>query len=162
MSIKMYSLSRKEEFIDTITEIYYQEWAWHFNEEWGIKSQEEMKQEVIKERENTYIFLDMQDRFIGTAALLDEDLKWSDFSPWFTCLYIAPEFRGQWYATRIHDILLSSARDKDLNTLYLWTYSEREKNIYTHWWWDIIEKFIYHSDTWPKQSYTMTKKLWKK
>ncbi len=85
----------------------------------------------------TYVLLNDNDEFIGTIALLEEDLQsHKHLKPWITCLYIDPKYRNQGYAKQLVKHVLK-------DQIYLWCYNEREKQIYEKWGAKIIEEFIY-------------------
>lgn len=130
-------LSAHPHLADEIGRIYFQEWGWHFADEWFKYSVEDIVQDL---RENymdaTYVGLE-NGELVGTVALLDQDLKArSDLGPWATCLYVRPPYRNMGYGRELLDHV-------GRGTTYLWCSNPRERDMYQRWGFSLVEELPY-------------------
>jgi GNAT superfamily N-acetyltransferase len=134
-------LRNKQEYIPQIASIYIQEWSWHFREEWNITTYEEMIKDIIDNfLDDTYLFFTNK-QFIGTFAILNSDLKSHlHLCPWFTCLYVIPEYRNRGYGTYMIETVKQHNPE-----LYLWCYTEKERNLYSKLGFQLYEETLYNA-----------------
>lgn len=137
-------------FVETIAKIYMHEWGWHYKDEWNVHTLDEMIHDISMNYLNDiYIGLDDYE-FVGTVALIDEDLKsHKHLAPWVSCLYVKPKYRNQGYGKIFMDYVC-----KDHSPVYLWCYTTHECNLYKKWGFKIVESVKYRDD---KDAFIMAK-----
>lgn len=137
--------------VPKIAVVYLQEWGWHYRDEWGITTLEEMIKDLVDNYlDDTLVLLQGDGNWIGTVALLQEDSKsHTHMGPWVTCLYVKPAFRRMGYGRMLVNTV---SCDKDT---YLWCYTEREKELYMRWGFTVTEEFTYHG----KKAYVLRKEV---
>lgn len=125
--MQVIKLKNCQEYIPQIATIYVEEWGWHFREEWNITTHEDMIKDIADNfLEDVCLFFSNK-QFIGTYAILDSDLKSHlHLCPWFTCLYVMPEYRNRGYGS----YMIETAK-KNNPELYLWCYTEKERDLYS-------------------------------
>jgi len=137
-------LSKVPEYIERVAKIYVDEWLDHYSREWNIHTIDEMVQDLVENYlDQTYVGYfegdgDGGSVFVGTVALLDEDLKsHSHLSPWMTCLYVEPEYRGRGYGRKLAEYVMTcGSRGK----VFLWCDSDAKKRLYQHWGFSVLEE----------------------
>lgn len=78
--------------------------------------------------------------FIGTIALLDCDLRSHEhLSPWVSSLYVDPVYRNQGVGKMLMDYVTASIK----GSVYLWCYTEHEKDLYERWGFIVIDNTQY-------------------
>lgn len=142
VDMRLVRLRQKPELVPRIAEIYMNEWAWHYRDDWGIFTHDEMLDDITTNyMDDIVVLLDDEndDEFIGTYAVLDADLKSHlHLGPWLSCLYVVPERRNRGHAK---DMIERAKMDHPL--LYLWCYTERERDLYIKKGFEMVELFLY-------------------
>ncbi len=115
--------------------IYVQEWLDHYQQEWdGVNTIEE---DLALNQSTIYLLFDNRYHFVGTVAVLDQDMKDSPHSPWLTCLYVEPSRRNFGYARMLVNHVLQQT---DIpRPLYLWCH-EKNKGLYEHLGWSLVKQ----------------------
>ncbi len=85
------------------------------------------------------------DKIIGSYAMLRNDLiSRQDLTPWFACLYIIPEFRGNGLGNILLEHAREEARNKGYENLYLCTDLD---GYYEKYGWEFLDKgYIFNGE----------------
>lgn len=147
LSLNIKTLNECPNLVKQTSEIYLQEWWWHYAEEWNINNLDEM----IKDVKDNYLdktfvaFIDDGsggEVFVGTIAVLDADLKsHMHIGPWVTCLYVVPAYRRRGIARQLMEYVLLKEQ-----VCYLWCYDEKERDLYEQWNFRVIEDILYDNE----------------
>ena len=132
------------ETVDIIADVYMAEWAWHYAEEWDIRTAAEMIDDLrANYMDCTYVATLPDGSFVGTVALLDSDLKsHTHLAPWVTCLYVVPGMRRR----GLGRFMVDFACEKAGTTCYLWCYTDAERETYYRWGFELIDTAEYAND----------------
>ncbi|MBN9655564.1 GNAT family N-acetyltransferase [Halobacillus sp. GSS1] len=102
--MKISSLQERKDLVGLATNFFWEQWGSENN----FKLYEDCIRQSLKDEDELplfYILLD-EEEIIGTYALLRNDMNSrQDLCPWFACLYVEPDHRGQ----RIGEQLLRHA-----------------------------------------------------
>ena len=139
--MRISSLAHEPAFAAEIANIYYNEWGWHYAEEWGLPDAPSIETDLrANYMSDTFVLVNSQDTLVGTVALLAEDLRCcSQLTPWLTCLYVKPEHRNRGYGrmlisyalTRHATSLPISTRANSIaRKVYLWAYEKTTHDWY--------------------------------
>jgi N-acetylglutamate synthase-like GNAT family acetyltransferase len=146
----MYKIIKLSDFFDRykdiIIKIYLEEWGWHYSDEWEITDYTSMLEEILKYKDTIYI-LSNDEKFIGTVALMDSDIKMYSYNNWMTCLYVKNEYRKMGYGKILIEYIQEIVKEK-LNTscyLWCWCYTTNEKIYYEKCNFKLVENFQYNS-----------------
>jgi GNAT superfamily N-acetyltransferase len=140
-----------------VAEIYFQEWGWHFADEWDLHTVDAIEADLREQYLDETFVMIHDDSFIGTVALLPSDLRAFDDNdmrllneqsgPWVTCLYVAPEYRGKGYGSRLLNFMVDYANADQQMGCYLWCYTEKERDWYTRHGFRHFQTIPYHEKT---------------
>ncbi|OPG98767.1 GNAT family N-acetyltransferase [Chryseobacterium mucoviscidosis] len=100
----------------------------YFWKQWGSESSYHFYRDCIERSVETesdvprfYVLLD-GDRIVGGYALLRSDLNSrQDLFPWFACLHVDPEYRGQNLGGQLQNHAINEVKAKGYDKLYLCT-----------------------------------------
>jgi len=77
---------------------------------------------------------------VGTVAIVENDLKCTDYTPWLASLYVDPAHRGQKIAQRLIERVKSIVKDLGYTELYLRT--EHTSDYYRRLGWEYVESHV--------------------
>ncbi|MNJ68186.1 N-acetylglutamate synthase [compost metagenome] len=100
----------------------------YFWSNWGSDSNFKFYKDCVERSCDTesdiprfYVALD-EDKIIGSYAILRSDLNSrQDLAPWFACLHIEPQYRGQRLGGQLQQHAINQAKQKGYERLYLCT-----------------------------------------
>lgn len=118
--IQIYDLRDRMDMLEAAVQFFWKQWgsesSFHFYRdcmEWSCKTDSDLPR--------FYISMD-ESKIMGSYALLRSDLSSrQDLFPWFACLYVEPEYRGQQLGKMLQDHAISQARDRGYQELHLCT-----------------------------------------
>ncbi|MYL72607.1 GNAT family N-acetyltransferase [Halobacillus litoralis] len=118
--MRISSLQERKDLVRLATNVFWEQWGSENN----FKLYEDCIRQSLKDEDELplfYILLD-EEEIIGTYALLRNDMNSrQDLCPWFACLYVKPDHRGQ----KIGEQLLRHASEEagrlGYDTLHLGT-----------------------------------------
>lgn len=91
---------------------------------------------------------------LGSASLVENDMEdYTTVGPWLASLYVSDNHRCQGIASRLIEGIINLARDLNIETLYLFTPSERD--FYAKRGWNDLERVQYHGETVDIMSYKL-------
>lgn len=136
-------LSTAKEYIEEVASIYFQQWGWHYSEDWNIKTKDSIIQDLQENcLDSTYILVADNKSLIGTVALLNEDLRsHMHLGPWLTCLYVYPQYRNKGYGQTLLTYAMHACPS---NTIYLWSYAQETFIWYQKHGWVKYEEIKYN------------------
>ena len=123
------------EFINLKNNIdYLKEYVKLCSLEWGSKKTEDEMNKYIddkiyqifnKDKHICLIGLVDNDTLIGFISLLKEDGdERKDLTPWYGCMYVKKEYRGNHYSKLLNDKILEEAKKLKYEKVYLKSYLE--------------------------------------
>lgn len=122
--MKVYNLQEKQEYLDEVVKLEYEEWA--NNKEVNKQSRIERKKEKI-----CNMFLDKffcklilvnNNELIGFISIFPSDCEEEkDLNPWYATMYIKKEYRNKGYSRILNDAIIKEAKNRNIKTLYLKT-----------------------------------------
>jgi len=74
---------------------------------------------------------------VGTIALVENDLKGKEYTPWLAALYVDPSFRNQGIGMQLAERLLEVAKEFGCKELYLRT--ETAGDYFRKLGWEFVE-----------------------
>ena len=124
--LKIYNLKDRPRYIEEIAILTQKEWGKQdlSKEEFEAK----VKNKIIKIKSNfendnycKLILLD-DDDLIGFISIFPQDGKErTDLSPWYSTMYVKEKYRGNGYSKILNDAILTEAKKRKINRLYLKT-----------------------------------------
>lgn len=135
-------LSDHMSFVDEIAQVHQAEWA-HLDRGLTLESRKAaLKSAAGREGiPSVYVAID-SDEFIGSAALVDQDLDTHlELSPWLSAVFVKEEFRTRGIATLLVERCEAEAKKIGIHKLYLST--ESASGLYEKLGWQTIESCIY-------------------
>jgi len=143
--MKLYALKQKPEYLSQVAE-----WLYH---EWGKITEESsllIVGEKLKKFKNTdklpinYIAL-VEGNLVGTFNLmLSDPPKRKDLSPWFSSLYVDPNYRNQGIGTLLVKSAIIKAKELGIKKLYLCTSNRQE--MYAKLGWEPIDEVEFRNE----------------
>lgn len=117
---KIVELREKPDFFDEAVDFFWKQWGsdenYNFNHDCMVhscKTNSDLPRFYLAIKNN---------KIIGSYALLRNDLvSRQDLSPWFACLYIVPEWRGNALGSSLLKHAVNEAHKKGFEHLYLCT-----------------------------------------
>lgn len=137
--IEIVEVSQRTDLIDDAIEYFWNKWG-------NSKNYNFYKDSIINSLDPSIdlskFYISLQgDSIIGSYALLRNDLiSRQDLVPWFACLYINPEVRGQKVGALLLNHAVDQARQKGYERLYLSTALE---NFYEKYGWEYVDQGYY-------------------
>ncbi len=124
--LKIYNLRDKEEYIDEVAILTQKEWGQKnlSKEEFERK----VKNKILKIKSNFWninycklILLD-DTSLVGFISIFPTDgNERKDLTPWYATMYVKEKYRGKGYSKILHNAILSEAKKRKINKLYLKT-----------------------------------------
>ena len=122
--MEVFNLKDRLEYLDEVMELELLEWT---NEE--VK---DVKSRILKKKDKFFKYVN--DKFFCKLILVDNNnlvgfisifpfdsnLE-KELSPWYSTMYVKKEYRGKGYSKILNDAILSEAKNRGINTLYLKT-----------------------------------------
>lgn len=134
-----YRLRDRPWLVDRVARIYATHWLDHFEEEYGLATPEAIGDDLrLNFMDSTFVAMDDAGDFVGTVALLDEDLRThAHLGPWVTCLYVEPWARGCGAAKA----LATYAAGRHSGPVYLWCRGGgADEDRYRRWGARVVER----------------------
>lgn len=127
-------LGAHPEFLPELSVLHFDEWR-HFSPEKTLEDRVSKMQRMAASSDLPFMVVAFEtDQLIGSAALVFEDMSSrKDLSPWLASVYVKPEFRGKGIATALVRHIEASARQRGIETLYLFT--EHARDLYARLGW---------------------------
>ncbi|WP_078496953.1 GNAT family N-acetyltransferase [Paenibacillus selenitireducens] len=118
--IQVISLQDRMDRIEEIVQFFWDQWGTATNFKFY---QDCMQHACMTESSLPRFYVAMLDgKFIGSYALLRSELNSrQDLEPWFGCLYISPEFRGQGLGELLQNHAFEQAQLAGYDHMYLCT-----------------------------------------
>jgi len=119
--MQIYKLSQKPELLDQAIQYFWKCWGNDSNLNFYtdcIKHSLDAKNALPK----FYIVVDDAAQIVASYALITNDLiSRQDLMPWFACLFVNEDIRGQGWAEKLLSHSLTEAKSKGYKSLYLST-----------------------------------------
>ena len=157
----IYNLKDKQEYCKEVALLEHKEWGNKDKDEYELKQRINRKIKIMKENFEKVnycklILLD-NDVLVGFISIFptDGDEK-QDLTPWYATMFVKPEYRGKGYSKKLNDAILTEAKRRGFNRLYLKTDLE---NYYEKFGAKYIEnlnngeKLYYIEFMWNKENY---------
>lgn len=122
--MKIYDLKEKQEYLDEVIELEYEEWA--SNKDYNrCERLKKKKERILTQLDDQYfcklILLD-HGHLIGFISIFPSDCKeLPKLSPWYATMYVKKIYRGRGYSKILNDAILNEARKRKIKTIYLKT-----------------------------------------
>jgi len=113
-----------------------------FIEDYGYGSGDSLKTAIVAFTKETK-------KFVGIGVFVKDDLKSRpdiNFSPWLANLLVHPDFRRRKVGTGIVHKLIQLAKDLKIDTIYLWTRTDKVKWYRSFGFEEILVTFYLFSD----------------
>jgi predicted N-acetyltransferase YhbS len=126
--------------------------AWGFTE-WGhLNPDQTLEQRAARIRGKmnvdrvpvAFVALDEEDRIVGTASLIFDDLEGDPRNPWLASVFVPPEHRKKGIASALVRTVEDAARRFGYSRLYLFTSSAPA--LYTGLGWRMLEQRDYRGE----------------
>ena len=134
VTMQILELSQRPDLIDAAIQYFWSKWG---NDRNLIFYKDCILHALDAENPLPKFYLALEnDKIVGSYALLVNDINSrQDLMPWFACLSVEPEFRGQKLGFQLQDHGIAEAGRKGYSTLYLSSDLENyyEKNGWTHY-----------------------------
>ena len=124
--MKIYNLKDKEEYVEEVCILEHNEWGSIDKSAEDRDNKVNKKIKLIKDNfDNRYfcklILLD-KDKLVGFISLFPFDTdERKDLSPWYATIYVKEEYRGKGYSKLLNDAIISEAKNRGFNKIYLKT-----------------------------------------
>lgn len=134
--VELFEISEKLDLFEEAVNVFWKQWGSDSNYAFYYDC---MKHSCISKSDLPKFYIAMKDSsIIGTYALLRNDLiSRQDLFPWFACLFIVPELRGNKLGSLLLEHAVKEAAKKGFNKLYLSTDLE---NYYEKYQWEFFDK----------------------
>jgi GNAT superfamily N-acetyltransferase len=137
--IEIFELNQKQERLEEAILYFWKQWGtennFSFYKDCMIHS---LQSDVILPK--FYIAL-MNDEIVGTYAILRNDLiSRQDLEPWFACLFVYPDYRGQELGIILQKHACEEMKEKGFTKLYLAT---TLKDYYEKYGWNYMNEGYY-------------------
>ncbi|WP_261129876.1 GNAT family N-acetyltransferase [Bacillus sp. Marseille-Q3570] len=131
---EIYELKERQDLFNKAVEIFWKQWGTQGNYKFYYES---MIHSCDTESELPRFYIAVKnEKIIGFYALLRNDLvSRQDLTPWFACLFVAPESRGSGLGSRMLEHAAEEAREKGYTSLYLSTDLE---GYYEKYGWELL------------------------
>lgn len=119
----VYNLTEKPEYIEEFILLCHKEWGnpWN-NDEYEEKLQNKFKKTLNRLDKYPTLILLEDNKLIGFISLLESDCnERKNLTPWYATLYIKKEYRGKGFSKKLNDAIISEAKKRGYNKLYLKT-----------------------------------------
>lgn len=150
---EIYQLNERPDLVDETINFFWNQWGsqgnYKFYKDCIIHSCE-----TSSDLPRFYIAV-QNDSIIGSYALLRNDLiSRQDLTPWFACLFIVPELRGNEFGAALLEHAVKETNKKGFESLYLCTDLE---GYYEKYGWSYLkESYIFNGD--PTKVYVKSTK----
>lgn len=143
--IKFLSTQSPNYVINELINMIYSEWKSEYNSIDELKKELFLAQNSKSITKILYIEEIKTKNIIGTASLLEEDIKmFSNLSPWLANVYVKNQYRKEGIGSKMIDYIINHAFKIGKEKIYLFT------NTKTHWYlkknWKIIKHFEHNGD----------------
>ena len=124
--LKVYNIKDKKEYLKEVVTLTYLEWGNKniTKEELDIKI-DKKKEKILNNLDNRFycnlVLLDDND-LIGFISLFETDGdERKNLSPWYATMYVKKEYRGKGYSKILNDAILTEAKNRNFDKVYLKT-----------------------------------------
>ena len=124
--LKIFNIKDKKEYIRDVAELTQKEWGSKTNskEEFDIKINKKISK-ILSNLDNKYycklILLD-DEKLVGFISIFPTDGdERNDLTPWYATIYVKKEYRGKGYSRILNEAILSEAKSRGFNKIYLKT-----------------------------------------
>ena len=124
--LKIFNIKDKKEYIREVAELTQKEWGSKTNskEEFDIKINKKISK-ILSNLDNKYycklILLD-DEKLVGFISIFPTDGdERNDLTPWYATIYVKKEYRGKGYSRILNEAILSEAKSRGFNKIYLKT-----------------------------------------
>lgn len=122
--MEVFNLKDRLEYLDEVMELELLEWT--------KEEVKDVKSRILKKKAKFFKYVN--DKFFCKLILVDNNnligfisifpfdsnLE-KDLTPWYSTMYVKKEYRGKGYSKILNDAILSEAKNRGINTLYLKT-----------------------------------------
>ncbi len=122
--MKIYDLKEKQEFLNEVANLEYEEWADNPEVNRNIRIKNKIEK-IINMFSNKYfckLILVDNNKLIGFISIFPSDCdEVKELMPWYATMYVKKEYRKKGYSKILNDAILKEAKNRDIKTLYLKT-----------------------------------------
>ena len=122
--MEIYNLKDKQEYLDEVVELEYDEWA--DNKEENRQARLEKKKTKIcslfEDKSFCKLILVDDNNLIGFISIFPSDgEEEKNLTPWYATMYVKREYRNKGYSKILNDAILQEAKNRGFKTIYLKT-----------------------------------------
>ena len=122
MSLKIYNLKDKMEYLEEVLTLEHNEWSNDkSNNNWLDKKIKQFTEQMNRNDFCKLVLLDKDD-LIGFISIFPHDSEeYPNLTPWYSTMYVKTEYRGCKYSKLLNDAILDEAKNRGFKTIYLKT-----------------------------------------
>ena len=140
--LKIIDLKDEPQYLNTLAGWHQHEWA-DLNPGETLDMRIHRMQDYLNDNFIPTTFIAKQIEVVGSAAIVANDMdSKTEFSPWLASVFVAPDYRHQNIGSRLVQHVMMQAKQRDIETLYLFT-ADNEK-FYSRLGWNRIKRERYH------------------
>jgi len=140
--LKIHNLKNTPEHLTTLAQWHQKEWS-YLNPGESIEQRITRMQHYLNDNfiPSTYIAKDTG--LLGSAAIVEKDMETTpQLSPWLASVFVAPAHRQNSVATKLILHIVTQAKNKGIQTLYL--YTPDKTDFYQKLGWKNLSTVQYH------------------
>lgn len=123
--------------------------AWHHHQWREINPGQTLQQRIERMQAylrdelvpSTYVAME-QEEVLGSAAIVEYDMRIEGCTPWLASVYVHPEFRRQGIGSALVNHVMEQARAAGIKHLYLFTPNRAQ--FYQRLGWEVMSEEPYH------------------
>ncbi len=124
MSLKIFNISEKIEYLREVIILEHNEWAENPNENFEQRIDAKIKRnlENLSQKDFCKLILLDNETLIGFISIFPIDCdEYPELTPWYATMYVKEEYRGKGYSKILNDAILDEARKRGFSKIYLKT-----------------------------------------
>lgn len=139
--MEILDLKKEPEHLPVLARWHHEQWS-YLNPGETIEQRLERMRVYLDESFVPSTFIAKDDVLLGSAAIVAHDMETRpDLSPWLASVFVAPEQRGKGLGKRLVLHVMNEAKNRGINTLYLFTPDKAP--FYQNLGWKIVTKEHY-------------------